>query len=112
MSFQALLDNKIDIKRLSYTTDDIGGQGTPVYSVLYTNVRCRFESLPKKLEIQAYDQTAVFPDYKVYLEGHSGIIEGDRIFLGSKEFEIKLIEDWSEQGKYMTFHVVEIGRGK
>ena len=112
MSFQALLDSQIDIKRLSYTTDDIGGQGTPAYAVLYTNVKCRFESLPKKLEIKAYDQTAIFPDYKVYLESHSGIIEGDRVFLGSKEFEIKLIEDWSEQGKYMTFHVAEIGRGK
>ena len=112
MSFQALLDSQIDIKRLSYTIDDIGGQGTPVYSILYTNVKCRFESLPKKLEIQAYDQTAIFPDYKVYLEGLSGIIEGDRIFLGSQEFEIKLIEDWSEQGKYMTLHVVEWGRGK
>ena len=112
MSFASLLDNQIDIKRLSYTTDDIGGQGTPVYSILYTNVKCRLESLPKKLEIQAYDQTAVFPDYKIYLEYHSGIQEGDRVFLGSQEFEIKLIEDWSEQGKYMTLHVVELGRGK
>ena len=112
MSFQSLLDNSVDIKRLSYTTDDIGGQGSPAYSVLYTNVPCRFESLPKKLEIQAYNQSAIFPDYKIYAEWRSGIIEGDRVFLGSTEFIIKLIENWSEQGKYMTLHVVEEDRGK
>ena len=111
MSFFALLDSQVDIKRLSYITDPLGGQSTPVYSILHANVRCRFESLPKKLEIQAYDQSAIFPDYKVYLNAVSGIKEGDRIFLGSKEFEIKLIENWSERGKYMTLHVSELDRG-
>ena len=110
MSFQALLDNTITIKRPSKPINDLGGEGSTTYAVLYTNVPCRFESLTKKLEIIAYNKDADFPDYYVYLEYRSGIKEGDRLYLGSKEFEIKLIEDWSEQGKYLMLAVVELGR--
>ena len=108
MSFAALLDSKITIKRPTRVVDDIGGEGSTTYATLYSNVPCRFETLAKKLEIIAYDKTAVYPDYYIYLEYRSGIRETDRIFLGSREFEIKLIEDWSEQGKYLMLAVTEI----
>lgn len=112
MSFRGLLDSEVDIKRESTVTDDLGGGGAVSYSVLYRRVPCRFETLTKKLEIIAYDQTAIFPDYYVYLEYRSGVIEGDHIILGGREFEIKLIEDWSEQGQYMKLAVVELKRNK
>jgi len=112
MSFSGLLDSTISIKRPSKVVDDIGGEGSTTYAVLYTNVPCRFETLTRKLEVIAYNKDAVYPDYYVYLEHRSGIKEGDRIYLGSREFEIKLIEDWSEQGKYLMLAVVELGRGE
>lgn len=112
MSFRNLLDSEVDIKRSSSAVDDIGGGGAVSYSVLYRRVPCRFETLTKKLEIIAYDQSAVFPDYYVYMEYRSGIIEGDHLFLGSRTFEIKLVEDWSEQETYMQLAVVELKRNK
>ena len=112
MSFPALLDSTITIKHPTKALNDLGGEGSTTYAVLYTNVPCRFDSQTKKLEIIAYNKDAVFPDYFVYLEYRSGIKEGDRLYLGSKEFEIKLIEDWSEQGEYLMLAVVELGRNE
>jgi len=112
MSFAALLDSTVTIKRPTVTRDDLGGEGSTAYATLYARVPCRFESKTEKLGAIAYDKDAVFPDYFVYLEYRSGIKEGDRIYLGSREFEIKLIENWSEQGKYMMLAVVELGRNE
>lgn len=111
MSFEALLDSSVSIKRDSNTADEMGGFTTSLIT-LYRRVACRFETLTKKLEIMAYDKTAVYPDYYVYMKYHSGIKEGDYIYKGTRKFEIKLIEDWSEQGKYMKLAVVELKRGE
>jgi SPP1 family predicted phage head-tail adaptor len=110
MSFQVLLDNSCDIKRESLTADGMGGY-TQAYAVLYLNVKCRFESTSRKTEILALGGKAdVYPDYYVYLEYRSGIAEGDHIIFESRTFEVKLVEDWSERGKYMRLSVVELKR--
>jgi len=110
MSFRSLLDSTVTIKRPTVTRDDIGGVGSTAYATLYSNVPCRFESAPKKQEIIAYDKNATYPDYFIYMEWRSGIQESDVIFKGSRQFEITLIENWSEQDKYMQISVVEVGR--
>lgn len=107
MSFRSLLDSTCDIKERSTTTDSMGGGGSPTWATLYRRVPCRFETLTKDLQIQAYNKKTVYPDYYVYMEYHSGIKEGMRLFKGSREFEIKLVEDWSEQGKKMKLAVTE-----
>jgi len=110
MSFSSLLDNSMDIKRESLTSDGMGGY-TDVEVVLYTNVKCRFETTSRKTEILALGGKAdVYPDYYVYLEYRSGIKEGDHIIHDSRTLEIKLVEDWSERGKYMRLSVVELKR--
>jgi len=110
MSFSALLDNSMNIKRESLTGDGMGGY-TKAYAILYTNVRCRFETTSRKTEILALGGKAdAYPDYYVYLEYRSGIKEGDHIIHDSRTFEIKLVEDWSERGKYMRLSVVELKR--
>jgi len=107
MSFSALLDNSMDIKRESLTADGMGGY-TKAYAILYTNVRCRFETTSRKTEILALGGKAdAYPDYYVYMEYRSGIKEGEHIIHDSRTFEIKLVEDWSERGKYMRLSVVE-----
>ena len=113
MSFENLLDSVIDIKSPDVSTGDgLGGYSDDTYTTIYTNVPCRYESLTKKAEIIAYGGSNTFPDGYIYMEYLSGIKEGDWVFLGSKKYEIKLIEDWSEQNKYQMLSVVEIGRGK
>ena len=110
MSFSSLLDNSMDIKRESLTADGMGGY-TKAYAVLYTNVKCRFETTSRKTEILALGGKAdVYPDYIVYMEYRSGIKEGDHIIYHSRTFEIKLVGDWSERGKYMPLEVVELKR--
>jgi len=114
MSFPALLDSKCKIMQetLGATDDGMGGYTTAVISwdVLYAHVRCRFESLPKAEEALAYDKTITYPDYYVYLKYRSGIKEGMRIYHNSRQFEIKLVENWSEQEKYLQLAVTEITR--
>ncbi len=111
MSFAALLDNVCSIFREAIASDGRGGWTDSGNSILYSNVPCRFETLTKRTEIMAYDKTAVFPDYYVYIEYRSGIKEGYRILFDNREFEIKLIEDWSEKQTYHKFAVTEVDRG-
>ncbi len=112
MSFQSLLDSNVSIKRRGGTTDSLGGGGSITWNLIYSNVPCRFETLSHREAVFAYDKKTVYPDYYVYLEYRSGIKEGDCVFKGGRKFEIKLIEDWSEQGKYMKLTVAELGRGE
>jgi len=111
MSFASLLDSKCTILRQSYTSDGQGGY-TSSDVILHRRVPCRFEDLPKKLEIVAYDQKAVFPDYVIYLEWRANIKEGYIVKLDSREFEIKLVNNWSEAGKKMELFVSELQRGE
>jgi len=113
MSFESLFDSTCSIKRHLLTKDTQGGY-TSAYKLLYRRVPCRFETSSKKggQEIQAYDKSTVFPDGYIYLQWRSGINEGDHVFLNGRKFEIKLIENWSEQNRCMTFSVVELERGE
>jgi len=107
MSFASLLDNSCDIKRVSTTPDGQGGW-TSSEVIVYSSIPCRFESKPRKLEILAYGgMKEVYPDYIIYIASRSGVVEGQLVIFKERKFEIKLIEDWSERGKYMSLHVVE-----
>ncbi len=111
MSFKSLLDSRCTIKSLTAgAADGMGGFATATWADLYTRVKCRFETLQKKEMVMAYDKKEVYPDYFVYLVFRSGIKAGQRISFDSREFELKLIENWSEQSKYLQLSVVEIKR--
>ncbi len=106
-----MLDSRCTIRsQTAGAPDGMGGFGTATWGDLYTRVKCRFETLQKKEMVMAYDKKEVYPDYFVYLVYRSGIEEGQRISFDSREFEIKLIENWSEQKKYLQLSVVEIKR--
>jgi len=112
MSFPDLLDSHMNIKRGSGADDGHGGYSSTSYSVLYLNIPCRFEALDKttdQLRIVSGEQE-IYPDFIVYCEFLSGIREMDRLYHGSRTFDIKLIENWSLQDKYMRLFVVEVGR--
>ncbi len=113
MSFRSLLDSRCTIMALTPgAADGMGGFRVATWGILYTRVKCRFESLQKKEMIMAYDKKEVYPDYFIYLVFRSGIKAGQRIYFNSREFEIKLIENWSEQRKYLQLSVTEIKRTK
>ena len=111
MSFEALLDSTCKIMQETLgAPDGAGGYTASSWGVLYAHVRCRFESLPKAEEALAYDKTITYPDYYVYLVYRSGIKEGMRIYHNGRRFEIKLVENWSEQERYLQLAVTEITR--
>ena len=111
MSFEGLLDSKCTIMQETLgAADGMGGHGASTWAVLYAHVRCRFESLPKEEEILGHDKKTTYPDYYLYLVYRSGIKEGMRIYHNSRQFEIKLVENWSEQEKYLQLAVTEITR--
>ena len=111
MSFRSLLDSRCTIRALTPgAADGMGGFAVATWGILYTRVKCRFETLQKKEMIIAYDKKEVYPDCFVYLVFRSGIKEGQRIYFNGEEFEIKLIEPWSKQRKYLQLSVTEIKR--
>ena len=111
MSFRGLLDSRCTIRVLTAgAADGMGGFAAATWAVLYNQIKCRFESLQKKEMVMAYDKKEVYPDYFVYLVYRSGIKEGQRIYFNSREFEIKLVENWSERNKYLQLSIVEIKR--
>jgi len=111
MSFAGLLDSKCTIMQETLgAVDGMGGYAASSWGILYSRVRCRFESLPKAEEALAYDKTITYPDYYVYLVYRSGIKEGMRIYHNGRQFEIKLIENWSEQEKYLQLAVTDLTR--
>ncbi len=117
MSFAGLLDSKCTIMQQTLPVAPDDGMGgylaatiAASWSVLYPHVACRFESLAKAEEILGYDKKTTYPDYYVYLVYRSGIKEGMRIHHNSREFEIKLVENWSEQERYLQLAVTELTR--
>lgn len=111
MSFASLLNSVVDIKRKVQTADGQGGY-TTAWAVIHKRVPCRFQALTSKEAMLSYDKAAVFANYFVHMEHLSDIAEGDRIYLGARTFEIKLVQDYAEIGKYLKLAVLEIGRGE
>jgi len=111
MSFASLLNQTVDIKRRVQTADGQGGY-TTAWSVIHRRVPCRFHALTSKEAVLTYDKAAIFANYYVHMEHLSDIAEGDRIYLGTRKFEVKLVQDWDEVGKYLKLAVLEIGRGE
>jgi len=115
MSFEGLLDSFCDVKGETLgTPDGAGGYLPSTWNIIYRRVPCCWEtiSMQRKLEISAYDKTAVIPDFYVYMEFLSGINEGCRLVRNGKEFDIKLVEDTKLMGIYMKFSVAELKRAK
>ena len=111
MSFPALLDSKCKIMQETLGVGDgMGGHAASGWGVLYAHVSCRFESLPKREEALAYDRETFYPDYYIYLVYRSGIKGGMRVYHNGRQFEIKLVENWSEQERYLQLAVTELTR--
>jgi len=111
MSFASLLNQTVDIKRRVQTADGQGGY-TTAWSVIHRRVPCRFQALTSKEAMLIYDKAAVFANYYVHMEHLSDIAEEDRLYLGARAFDIKLVQDYAEVGKYLKLAVLEIGRGE
>jgi SPP1 family predicted phage head-tail adaptor len=111
MSFRSLLNSKVNIKRKTQAADGQGGY-TTTWAVVHYRVKCRFQALTSKEAMLSYDKAAVFANYYVHMEHISDVAEGDRLYLGTRAFEVKMVIDYAEVGKYLKLAVLEIGRGE
>jgi head-tail adaptor len=108
MSYRSLLDKTATIKRETLTSDSQGGF-TRTWAVVYRHAPCRFQSLMSRESAMAYDKATTFANYYIYFE-FMDLQEGDRIYLESRAFAVKLIKDWDEKKNMMTIAAVEVDR--
>jgi len=99
-------DTKADIKYESSTTG-AGGQLTKTWVARHENVQGRLASIKHMKEILYFDRQKVFADFAWFMAYKSGITTRDRLFVGSRQFLIKLIVNWDEQNKYLIIALTE-----
>lgn len=110
MSFRNLLDKSVDIKRETLTADSQGGY-TSAWAVVHHRVPCRFQPLASRETMLAYDKKTVFANYYVYLEYLQDVTEGDRLYLNTQTYAVKMVVDWDKQNNMMKLAVIEVDRG-
>ena len=110
MSVAALLNKTVDVKRLTKAADNQGGY-TSTWTTIYRRIPCRFNALTTNELAFTYDKQQVTANYAVYLEPLD-VREGDRLYFGSRVFDVKLIMNWDESNKYMKFAVMETNRNQ
>jgi head-tail adaptor len=115
MSFRSMLARRIkgggpltaDIKR-STLTADADGAYTRTWATIYLRVPGRFNALGAQDEAITWDQTKVMAEYVWYMETRASVNEGDRLYLGDRIFDIRLIQNWDEAGHYQKLALVEV----
>jgi len=111
MSFAGQLDKTIKIKsETAGASDGMGGTLPSTWNIIYKQIKAAIVLIPKEAQIIQYDKLNVFAEFYVYLEALSGIKEGQRVYYGSRTFEIKLVLPWREKGRFMKLACVEIAR--
>ena len=110
MSVAALLNKTVDIKRQTLAADNQGGY-TSTWATIYRRIPCRFNALATNELAFTYDKQVVTANYAVYLEPLD-VREGDRLYLGSRIFDVKLIMNWDEANKYTKLAVLEANRNQ
>jgi head-tail adaptor len=111
MSFKSLLNSKVNVQRKTEAADGQGGY-TTTWAVILRNEPCRFQTLTSREAALTYDKAAVFANFFVYMAHSTSVAEGDRLYLGTRAFEVKLVMDWDETADYLKLAVIEIGRGE
>ena len=117
MSYESMLRTgkrnatTVTIKREVETADGYGGYTTST-AVLYRRVPCRFNELNEKDIALLWDKQAVLANCVVYLEYVGGLQEDDMLIRDSdsREFNIKLVQDWDADRQMLRLTVLEQGR--
>jgi head-tail adaptor len=108
MSYRALLDKTVTVKRETLTTDSQGGYAR-TWTVIYRRIPCRFQSLLNRETTLTYDKQTTFANFLIYFEALD-IREGDRVYLDSRIFAVKLIKNVDEKNDMLTVAAVEVDR--
>ena len=111
MSFAGQLDKTVKIKDFTKgVADGAGGYLPSTWTTIYKRIKAAVVLIPKGKEIIQYSKVDVFAEFYWYMEYLSGVKETQRIYWGSKVYEIKLVLPWREKGRFMKLACVELGR--
>jgi len=111
MSYAGHLDKTIKIKdSVKGIADGAGGFLPATWAIIYKRIKAAIVVIPIKGQIIQYSKVDVFAEFYWYMEYLSGVKETQRIYWGSKVYEIKLVLPWREKGRFMKLACVELGR--
>jgi len=111
MSFAGHLDKTVKIKdEVQGAADGMGGYSPSSWAIIYKRIKGAIVLIPKKEQIIQYDKINVFAEFFWYIEYLSGVKETQRIYWGSKVYEIKLVLPWREKGRFMKLACIQLGR--
>jgi len=111
MSYAGHLDKTVKIRDfIKGAPDGAGGYLPSTWTTTYKRVKGALVLIPKGEEIFKYSKVDVFAEVFWYMEYLSGVKESQRIYWGSRVYDIKLVLPWREKGRFMKLACVEIGR--
>ena len=111
MSFAGQLDKTVKIKDfVKGASDGMGGYLPSTWSTVYKRIKGALVLIPKKEQIIKYSKIDVFAEVFWYMEYLSGVKESQRVYWGSRIWDLKLVLPWREKGRFMKLACVEVGR--
>ena len=90
MTFKSLLNSKVDIKRASYTINDLG-EREETWSTIYTNVACRLSPISDELMLLSRGEYENI-QYKGYFLPTTDIQNGDIIVYNNEDFFVREVK--------------------
>jgi len=111
MSYESHFDKTVNIKDFTKgAPDGAGGYLPSTWTIIYKRIKGAIMPIPKGEQIIKYSKIDVFAEVYWYMGYLSGVKESQRIYWGSKTYEIKLVLPWREKGRFMKLACVQVGR--
>lgn len=87
-----------------------GSQLTKTWKIRHNNVPLRLNAISSSgadKEMLYYDAAKVFADFVMYCPFREGVSNHDRVYIGSRIFNVKKVDDWDLQGLYLKIALLE-----
>jgi hypothetical protein len=98
---------KVDIRKYTSTEGD-GGQLQKTWDIRYHDVPMRIVPLSSREATFFYERFKIFADFKGFILYKVAIDPQDRIYFGTRRFQILKIDNWDEQKKCLRIMMTEM----
>ncbi len=105
MSFLSLLNKRVKVSFYTEAEDDYGGI-THAWTTRYPSLKCRIQAMTGSEQVlYASEKTVV--THKLFCEGNKTIATKDRIFFGTREFNVVLVRNIDELSHHLEIEMIE-----
>ncbi len=106
MSFRSLMNSKMNVRTITFTPDDFGGQ-TPTTTTKYTDVPCRIQPMSGAEAIRyGGERTEVF--LKVFCPATYSIVEENQLVYSGKVYDVTLVRNIDKIGHHLEIEAREL----